>query len=210
MPAGELGRRGLRYAMTDELDFEELRQRRKERSRTDARFLRPTDTSRELKRLLWQELALSKLIGGWIPAIPAYDRKMRLGRQCYLHNRNAKCLYERIEELPGGMNDNEWMPDLTRETFERMFGAADEHAFMVSYLFAVRQLYAQYDALMAKLDPILNAPTVDQLRFIDVEREATLAWSREQAFAAYASGGEGAPTTLPPRLAPHSLAAWPS
>ena len=102
--------------MRDEKDFEGLQlNKATENSLLKQRFLRPVDTLNELKRLLWQELALSKLIAGWIPAIPVYEQKLRLGRQCYMHNRNVKCLYERASELPGGIHYNDWMSDLTRE-----------------------------------------------------------------------------------------------
>ncbi|MDR6553181.1 hypothetical protein [Paenibacillus qinlingensis] len=178
--------------MRDEKDFEGLQQSMTtEHSFLKNRFLRPVDTSNELKHLLWQELALSKLIGGWIPAIPVYEHKIELGRLCYVHNRNVKCLYERIEELPGGMHDKDWMPDITREAFERMFGAPDEHAFLISYLYIHRQLYAQYDALVAKLDPVLNAPTLDQIKIIFIEREATQRWLHEQLQFVHCSSEEG-------------------
>lgn len=169
--------------MRDEADFDALRRRQQPetgRSALKERFLRPIDTSLALQDLMWQELALSKLIGGWIPAVPVYEQKVKLGRLCYWHNRHVKYLYERIEELPGGHRDGDWMPDATREAFERMFGASDETAFLLSYAFVLKRLYAQYDALLARLDPILNAPTVDQLRLIGLEREETLGWVREQ------------------------------
>ena len=131
--------------MRDEKDFEGLQQQTaRDHSLLKSRFPRPVDTNNELKHLLWQELALSKLIGGWIPAIPVYDQKVRLGRLCYLHNRNVKCLHERIMELPGGMKDSEWMSDRTKETFERIFGAKDENMFIASYFFLLKQMYIQY------------------------------------------------------------------
>ncbi|WP_135555874.1 hypothetical protein [Paenibacillus cymbidii] len=178
--------------MRDETDFEGLQSKTESGQRTlKSRFLRPLDTSDELKPLLWEELALSKLIAGWIAAIPSYERKMRLGRLAYVHNRNVKCLYERIQELPGAIRDADWMPEVTREAFERLFGAADENGFLVSYTYVLGKLYARYDRLMARLDPILNAPTVDQLRIVFVEREATHEWLQEQIrFAACNSEAE--------------------
>jgi hypothetical protein len=178
--------------MRDEKDFEGLQQKTATgKSYLKIRFLRPVDTCHELKHLLWQELALSKLIGGWIPAIPVYDQKVRLGRLCYLHNRNAKCLYERIDELPGGIHESDWMSDITREAFERIFGAVDEQGFFISYLFIVKQLYAQYDELMMKLDPILNAPTIDQISIIFVERHSTVNWILEQTRFEQSGSEEG-------------------
>lgn len=177
--------------MREEEEFEELRQKtaETERSSRRVRYQRPVDTSRELRHLLWQELAVSKLIGGWIPAVPSYDWKVQLGRLCYVHNRHVKWLYERIEELPESIRDTDWMPDTTREAIERIFGAVDEQAFMVSYDFILRQLYRQYDELMAQLDPILNAPTIDQIRMIYIERESIQAWVREQTRFAHADDG---------------------
>ncbi|WP_248928388.1 ferritin-like domain-containing protein [Paenibacillus hamazuiensis] len=164
--------------MKDEKDFEglEKKQTDADRSPLRQRFLRPVDTANELKHLLWQELKLSKLIGGWIPAIPVYEQKMTLGRYAYLHNRNVKCLYERIQELPGGLGEKEWIPDLTNEAMERIFAAPDEKTFFLSYHFVLKKLYEQYDALMLRLDPILNLPTIDQITFIFVERETMLGW----------------------------------
>jgi hypothetical protein len=168
--------------MRNDKDFEGI-----ERNTTAAdhnvlkqRYLRPVDTSHALKHLLWQELKLSKLIGGWIPAIPIYEQKVQLGRLAYLHNRNVKCLYERIADLPGKINDNDWIPDIVDEALERIFGADSEETFFVSYLFVLKQLYAQYDELKLKLDPILNAPTIDQIKFIFVERETTMDWAAQQ------------------------------
>lgn len=168
--------------MKDEQNFAGIESHRPtaDGSLLQARFLRPVDTSMALRHLLWQELKLSKLIGGWIPAIASYDRKVKLARHMYVHNQHMKLLYERIEELPGALNENEWMPDLIDEAYERLFGAADEAGFLSSYLFALRRLYAQYDRLLLKLDPILNAPTVDRIKYIFVEREGMLAYLGEQ------------------------------
>ncbi|WP_134698726.1 hypothetical protein [Ammoniphilus sp. YIM 78166] len=178
--------------MRDEKDFEGLQQKTAaDKSVLKKRYLRPVDTSNELKHLLWQELALSKLIAGWIPAIPVYDQKVRLGSLSYLHNRNVKCLYERIKELPGGIHDSDWMSDMTRETFERVFGAANEYGFFVSYLFILKQLYAQYDELMMRLDPILNAPTIDQLNIVLMERHSTFNWVLEQTRFGQGNSEEG-------------------
>jgi uncharacterized ferritin-like protein (DUF455 family) len=154
------------------------------------RFLRPVDTSAELKALLWQELKLSKLIGGWIPAVPQYETKVTLGRFAYAHNRHAKLLYERIAELPGGIKDSDWIPEATDEAYERLFGAADEHGFLVSYQFVLQRLYGQYDELSNRLDPILNAPTFDQVNYIFVERDSMLRWSAEQVRFAHGDDGE--------------------
>jgi hypothetical protein len=126
-------------------------------------------------------LRISKLIGGWIPAIPVYEQKVALGRFSYVHNRHVKCLYERIMELPGGLHEKEWIPDLTNEALERIFAAPNEPTFFLSYHFILKKLYEQYDALMLRLDPILNEPTIDQIKVIFVERETLLGWVWRQA-----------------------------
>jgi hypothetical protein len=160
------------------------------------RFLRPVDTAELLKDLLWQEFKLSKLIGGWIPAILKYDQKVRLGRHTYIHNRNVKCLYDRIKELPGKWNDKEWIPETVNEAFERIFAAESEQGFMVSYLFTLKQLFVQYDNLLSQLDPILNAPTIDQIRIIFVERSNIMDWVSEQVQFMETESAENAGKTV--------------
>ena len=44
----------------------------------------------------------------------------------------------------------------------------------------MKQLYAEYDELMMKLDPILNAPTVDQIDVCMIGREESLRWVIDQ------------------------------
>lgn len=170
--------------MKDEKDFEGLEKKATsaDRSALKGRFLRPVDTSAILKHLLWQEFSLSRMIAGWIIAIPVYEQKLQLGRHAYVHNRNVKFLRERIVELPGGLNDNEWIPVQVREAFDRLFTAPSPQAFFVSYLFVIKRLYEQYDELLLKLDPVLNAPTIDQMKLILVERDAELNWVMSQTF----------------------------
>ncbi|WP_019004492.1 DUF455 family protein [Cohnella laeviribosi] len=143
-------------------------------------YLRPTDTGEMLKTLFWQEFELSRIAFGWVPAVPKYESKLKLGRFGYLHNRNAKFLEARINELPVTLNKNESAVALTREAFERMTLAENDQHFFASYFFILQRLYEQYDNLMDRLDPVLDAPTVDQLNLVFVERNRMLNWVREQ------------------------------
>ncbi len=172
--------------MKDEQDFEgiERKSTAADQSARKSRFLRPVDTSDALKHLLWQEFSLSRMIAGWITADPVYEHKLQLGRHAYLHNRNVKFLRERIVELPGGLNDNEWIPLHTQEGFERLFTAPSAETFYISYLYALKKLHEQYDDLLLKLDPVLNAPTVDQLKLVFVEKEAEKEWVMRQTMFA--------------------------
>jgi hypothetical protein len=145
------------------------------------RFLRPIDTSITLKHLMWQELKLSKLLGGWIPAVSIYEQKLHLGRHTYLHNRNVKFLYERIMELPKKLNEHDWIPEHINEAYERIFAAESVKAFYLSYLFVQKKINIAYDNLITQVDPVLNAPTLDQLKLIFVERSSMLEWVALQA-----------------------------
>ncbi|MFE5321815.1 DUF455 family protein [Paenibacillus sp. NPDC056579] len=170
--------------MKDDKDFDGLEKKVSfaDQYTLRGRFMRPVDTSAILKHLMWQEFSLSRIIAGWIIAIPTYDQKLQLGRHAYLHNRNVKFLRERIVELPGGLNDNEWIPSYVREAFDRLFTASSPNAFFISYLFVLKRLHEQYDELLLKLDPVLNAPTVDQIKLNLVERDTELNWVVNQTF----------------------------
>lgn len=147
--------------------------------KNSSQFLRPTETGEILKTLLWQEFELSRIAFGWVPAIPNYENKLKLGRLGYLHNRNVTFLESRIKELPVSLNKNESAAELINQGFERLTLAGNDRDFFVSYFFILQRLKEQYDVLMDKVDPLLDAPTVDQLKLIFVERESTINWVRE-------------------------------
>lgn len=130
------------------------------------RYLRPKDTARLLIDFLWQEYELSRLAFGWLPAVADYELKTKLGRFGYLHSQHTKALHTRLIELPGSLNVKEGTPALTREVFERISQAPDTASFITGYLHVLRRMYVLYDGLAAKLDTILDAPTVDHLRTI--------------------------------------------
>jgi hypothetical protein len=146
----------------------------------DTRFLRPTDTAECLKNLFWQEFELSRMVAGWVMGVPNYEMKLKLGRFAYLHNRNMKCLHDRIKELPVPFNDTQAAPALYREAFERVSMAASHYDFLVSYLFVLKRLHAEYDELMDRLDPVCDAPTVDQLKIVFIERHDMENWVKQQ------------------------------
>ncbi|MBO9608042.1 MAG: hypothetical protein J7639_18930 [Paenibacillaceae bacterium] len=162
------------YRETSVVDHEEVQQ--KKFSHQDGRFLRPIDTARLVSTLMWHEFELSRMAFGWMPAIPDFAVKGKLGRAGYVHNQHAKLLYERLTELPGSIGEKDGSPAVIRELFERIASAPSPAAFYRGYLFAVQRMYAEYDALSRRLDPILDAPTCDKLKFIAVERGALQDW----------------------------------
>lgn len=145
------------------------------------RLFRPTDTGDALKHLMWQELEMSRMAAGWVPALLKYEDKTRLARHSYVHNRHMKALHERIRELPVALSERDWSPALTEEAFERISLAPDEPCFLIGYQLLVTDLYRQYDELQQKLDPILDAPTLDNLRIIMADRPEVTEWAKERA-----------------------------
>jgi uncharacterized ferritin-like protein (DUF455 family) len=150
-------------------------------------LLRPIDTATALKQLLWYEFECSRMAFGWMPAAPDYDAKTVLGRFGYVHNQNAKHLYERAGELPGAINEKSGPPALVREAFERISMAPDADHFYVGYEFLLRQIYTEYDRLYARLDPILDAPTLDKIKILMLERNFMLEWLKEKIRFAFIS-----------------------
>ncbi|QGQ98418.1 hypothetical protein EHS13_27780 [Paenibacillus psychroresistens] len=148
-------------------------------------YLRPKETACLLTDLLWVELELSRMAFGWLPAVKEFETKVQLGRYGYLHNQHAKLLYERLGELPGSLNEKQGSPSITREVVERISLAPSEAAFFAGYTYAVRKLFEEYELLEERLDPILDAPTADKLRYILVDRNEMLKWLPQQVqFAA--------------------------
>lgn len=131
-----------------------------------SQILRPEDTAARLLPLLWCEFELSRMAAGWVPAVRKYESKQMLGRLHYLHNRNVKWLHDRVKELPGSFHDKNGSPAPIREAFERFASAEHEAAFYSAYAFVLDQLTTEYERLYDELDPLLDAPTVDQLDLI--------------------------------------------
>jgi hypothetical protein len=144
-----------------------------------SRFLRPTDTKKILIPLLWQEFELSRAASGWVAASKSYEVKLKLGRLTYLHIRHVELLQKRLSELPGGLGE-EKSPALIREVYERLTTAPSTQAFLAGYQLFYRNLLLQYDELLSKLDPLLDAPTVDQIRFVLLDRQDIISWLDDQ------------------------------
>ncbi|WP_308639729.1 DUF455 family protein [Paenibacillus silvisoli] len=148
------------------------------------RFLYPDDTAKRLSELFWQEFELSRALFGWLPAMKVFEMKGLLSRYGYLHNQHAKLLSERVAELPGPTLERQLPPALLREAFERAFLAPSEAAFMIGYAHVLGKLYQSYEQLHYRLDPILDAPTRDTLRYILLDREDMLRFAHDETFFA--------------------------
>ncbi|MGG1519707.1 hypothetical protein ABE504_30175 [Paenibacillus oryzisoli] len=148
------------------------------------RYLRPKDTAAALTALFWEEFELSRAVLGWVPAVKEFETKGQTARFGYLHNQHAKLLYARTGELPGPSLEKQPPPAYVREAFERSSLAPSEAAFFAGYTVMLRRLYDGYEALQYKLDPILDAPTLDVLRMIVLDRQAMLTWAHDQIFFA--------------------------
>ncbi|WP_135550647.1 DUF455 family protein [Paenibacillus cymbidii] len=156
----------------------------------DDSFLRPADTAAALRTMLWKEFELSRLAFGWMPAATTYERKTRLGRFGYQHASSAKELHERIKELPGSLNETKGTPEPIRDQYERMAIAPSDVAFLISYQFLLQRLRDDYDELTARLDPVLDAPTIDRIRRATLDFGDTEAWLRHELHTAHLNGGD--------------------
>lgn len=144
-----------------------------------SRFLRPTDTANWLKMFLWHEFELSRAAAGWVTGCKEYEAKLKLGRFAYVHSRHVQFLEQRITELPGG-GVEEKTPELIREAYERMATAPSATAFFSAYLLFYQRLLNRYDEFLTKADPVLDAPTIDQLHMVLINRNEIVAWLKEQ------------------------------
>lgn len=147
-------------------------------------YLRPKDTAKALTDLFWEEFELSRAVFGWVPAVRELETKAQTARFGYLHNQHAKHLYERTSELPGPSLERQPPPAALREAFERCSLAPSESAFLAGYAVMLQRLYHHYEKLQYQLDPILDAPTLDVLRIVLLDRQPMLAWVHEQIFFA--------------------------
>jgi len=143
-------------------------------------ILRPIDTDALLKELFWLEFECSRIAMGWVSGFPDWDVKGQLVRMSYLHTEHMKLLEARINELPGpGIGRRAWTPGHVGEAFQRLSLAPSAEAFALGYRYALAQLYDKYGRLASRLDPILDAPTLDRLKHIEVDRAELTGWYAE-------------------------------
>ncbi len=149
-------------------------------------LLRPIDTAALLKTFYWLEFELSRITMGWAPSFADWDIKGQLVRMSYLHTTHMIFLEERINELPGAnIGRKDWTPEAMREAFERISIASSTEAFAASYNYAVIKLYERYDKLTRMLDTILDAPTLERLKYISTDRKELTEWGAEHAQFAF-------------------------
>lgn len=151
-----------------------------------ALFIRPIEMAERLKKAFWIEFELSRMAIGWVPAAPDWEWKGELCRLGYLHTEHMKLLQNRINELPGGgVNAKSWTPDDISELMVDMSLAPGFAEFAYAYKTIVSQLFAYYDWLGDALDPILEAPTADVLRHIEIDRKTIVGWAEPHVKFAY-------------------------
>ncbi|MDF2660408.1 MAG: hypothetical protein K0Q94_3199 [Paenibacillus sp.] len=149
-------------------------------------IMRPIEVADRLKGLYWIEFECSRLAMGWVSAFPDWEVKGRLVRQAYLHTEHMKLLEARIDELPGrGVGGKSWTPQNVGEAFQRMSIAYSTEAFAAAYFYILTQLYNRYSRLRMTLDPILDAPTIDRLKIIEMNRSELTEWVSGYAQFAY-------------------------
>jgi len=148
-------------------------------------FIRPLDTAKMLKEIYWIEFELSRLAMGWVSAAVTWELKGELVRMAYLHTQHMKQLGERINELPGTpLSDRSWTPEHVGNVFLSIALAPGFPEFAASYRIFTKKLYEKYDRVADLLDPILEAPTLDKLRLIELDRARLVSWG--DAFTRFA------------------------
>ncbi|MDR6553269.1 DUF455 family protein [Paenibacillus qinlingensis] len=154
-------------------------------NRTGA-FIRPVDTALMLKDCYWIEFELSRLAMGWVTAAPNWEWKGELVRMGYLHTEHMKKLRQRIDELPGAaLSDRSWTPERVAEVFLAVSLAPAFAEFALAYRSFVSKLYNRYTWLADALDPILEEPTLDALRVIELDRKRLIDWADPHVRFAY-------------------------
>ncbi|QGQ98389.1 DUF455 family protein [Paenibacillus psychroresistens] len=139
--------------------------------------LRPVDSNRRLKQLFWLEFELSRFAMGWAPCFPDWDIKGELMRLAYLHTIHMKALKERIGELAGGgINERARSPVSFREGFQSLSLAPGLAEFAFAYRALVQALLEAYRKLEFEMDPILDAPSLDIFRLIEMDSRTHLEW----------------------------------
>lgn len=148
-----------------------------EAARFAGSFLRPIDTVARLKTAFWINFELSRLAMGYVGTLPDWDEKGELVRLGYLHTLHIKALRERIAELPGArITDRSRTPRIIREGFELLSLAPGVPEFAYAYQIVLKVLYQEYVKLRERMDPILDAPTFDALRYAQLDERDLLAW----------------------------------
>lgn len=142
-------------------------------------FLTPEDTAKVMRQLIWMEFECSRMAAGWMPALADYEAKTKLGRFAHVHIKHAISLRDRVVEVHGSFNENERTPEVIREMFERFSTAGDSEGFIAAYQFMSGKIYELYDQFYQTLDPILDAPTIDVLNTVKLERDEMSKWCKQ-------------------------------
>lgn len=149
-------------------------------------FVRPVDTAQMLEECYWIEFELSRLTMGWMTAAKEWELKGELVRMGYLHTEHMKQLADRINELPGAaITDRSWTPQYVSDVFLAISLAPGFAEFVGTYNYFVKNLYKKYDEVFDSLDPILDWPTLDKQRIIELDRAQLTSWQADLARFAY-------------------------
>jgi hypothetical protein len=155
-------------------------------------LLRPVDTSNLLKECFWIEFELSRMTMGWVSGAADWQWKGELVRMGYLHTEHMKRLEERINELPGGaLSDRSWTPEHIVNVVVNATLAPAFPEFAAAYRSFVTKLYAHYARLADALDPILDWPTLDVLRYIEMDHKQLCTWADPHVKFAYSEDSDG-------------------
>ncbi|TBL73238.1 DUF455 family protein [Paenibacillus thalictri] len=149
-------------------------------------FVRPVDTALLLKDCYWIEFELSRMAMGWVTGAADWEWKGDLVRMGYLHTEHMKKLRDRVAELPGAaLSDRSWTPARVADVFLSVSLAPAFPEFAWAYRSFVSKLYNRYAGLADTLDPILEAPTLDALRVIELDRKQLVSWAEPHVRFAY-------------------------
>jgi hypothetical protein len=160
--------------------------------KTYAPYLSPEETGDALRDFFWREFELARMCFGWLPSFDTWEEKWWTSQLGYWHARHMRFLEERIRELPRAFPDKGSSPAELREAFTRISLAPSKRAFWTGYDFLLRQLHADYEAFLAAADPVTNAPSIDCLNLVLIERNRILAWLSSGPLAVYHDRGDAA------------------
>ena len=143
-----------------------------------------------LLRYHWIEKRLAEIVAARIPATPEWEVKGAFSLHQWLDIEHANLLRNRIREMRSPMPRVDVPPDLELEAELREVESAPTTVALVRGLVNQRiSLLNAYREHYESSNAVVDHPTRRILRFIMIEEEETLAWSREALAALESSKG---------------------